>query len=430
MIGARARTLLAALLALAATFPLSGANCNQTGTSGGSTTQPAPAYAPQIRAIGPAGRAAGEVVTIEGRDFETTASYNSVLVGAAAASVLSSTSTEIVCRLPASLGAGARSVQVSTRAGASAAASYAVAGAPAGAPEVTGLTLLAAHEGDTVGVLGRGFATWANGSIVTIDGRQAPVRAASATRLDVTVPSGARTGVVVVRTSIGASNGFTLFVTGTQPTSPYAPGEQGRDFLSDATHDALLVEVDYVDGEAPSQAAIDLLLARLNERCRKPRGIRVIVDDPFPSPRLGFWFRNDLFGAEQAHRDHQALGATLSLYVLYVDSASQFDQGTRVTAGYAYHSHAVAVFRDNVEAKARSSNTSIASIERPVLSHEAGHTLGLVNLGTPAAGSHHDAAHPTHCRNRSCLMYFETSAGAATQFDADCVADMRAVGGR
>lgn len=427
----RAPLILGALLALASAIPTSGASCNPTGSpGGGSSGAPAPAYTPRIASIGPPGRAAGEVVTIAGQDFETTASLNSVLLGTAPASVLSSTSTEVVCRLPASLAAGTYAVKVSTRAGASAAVSYAVAAAGAGAPEVTGLTLLAAHEGDAVAVLGRAFATGSGGSVVTVGGVAASVRAASSTRLDVTVPAGARTGPVVVRTAAGASNGFTLFVTGTAPTSPYAPGIQGPDFLSDASYDALLVEVDHVAGEAPSQAAIDPLLARLVERCRKPRGVRVIVDDPFPSPGLGFWFRNDLFAAEQARRDHQALGGTLALYVLYVDAGSQFDQGSRVTAGYAYHSHAVAVFRDNVEAKARSSGASIAAIERPVLAHEAGHTLGLVNIAAPMARAHHDASHPTHCRNACCLMYFETSASAPTQFDADCVADLRAAGGR
>jgi hypothetical protein len=51
--------------------------------------------------------------------------------------------------------------------------------------------------------------------------------------------------------------------------------------------------------------------------------------------------------------------------------------------------------------------------------------------------SHEDADHPKHCKETKFLMYWETETGrnmfsgsTAPQLDAQCLADLRANGGR
>ncbi len=77
--------------------------------------------------------------------------------------------------------------------------------------------------------------------------------------------------------------------------------------------------------------------------------------------------------------------------------------------------------------------------EQSVVVHELGHALGLVDNGTPVTSLHEDSAHPAHCNNQSCVMYWqnEFSLGLVSQvqnfrdgkkfiiFGPECVNDMR-----
>jgi SAM-dependent methyltransferase/predicted Zn-dependent protease len=65
----------------------------------------------------------------------------------------------------------------------------------------------------------------------------------------------------------------------------------------------------------------------------------------------------------------------------------------------------VAIFKDVVRSSSGSTAVRLF-VEQATLVHETGHLLGLVNNGIPAAGSHEDAEHPSHCMNGSCVMYW------------------------
>ena len=78
-------------------------------------------------------------------------------------------------------------------------------------------------------------------------------------------------------------------------------------------------------------------------------------------------------------------------------------------------------------------------LEATVNEHVMGHLLGLVNLGSPMQTNHQDAAHPNHCNNSNCLMYYASNTRDALGFlltgnipslDANCVADLHANGGK
>ena len=62
--------------------------------------------------------------------------------------------------------------------------------------------------------------------------------------------------------------------------APVSPAYLARDYLRDTPYANLRVEVDYVAGYPPRQAALNLLRQRLIERCNKNQ-VTVLIDDAF-----------------------------------------------------------------------------------------------------------------------------------------------------
>ncbi|MCO5166965.1 MAG: hypothetical protein M9894_11430 [Planctomycetes bacterium] len=220
---------------------------------------------------------------------------------------------------------------------------------------------------------------------------------------------------------------------------PVAPGVSARDFLSDATYRHLLVEIDHVQGQAPSPAALQVLRTRLEERCNKPDGVTILVDDAIP-PGSGVYSVAENRALEAQHRDHHASGTTVVLYMLYLDGRSDQDSGGARVLGWAHGPSSVGIFRESIVASANLVASS-AEVEAAVLVHEAGHILGLVNNGTPMVTPHEDPDRRGHDVDERCIMHWriETSeirtliqhlGSVPTQFDARCIEDLRASGGR
>jgi len=74
-----------------------------------------------------------------------------------------------------------------------------------------------------------------------------------------------------------------------------------------------------------------------------------------------------------------------------------------------------------------------------VATHELGHVLGLVDLGSAMQQTHKDAAHGNHCDVTSCLMFWSVNTsdfvanllgGTIPTPDAKCAADLTANGGK
>lgn len=220
---------------------------------------------------------------------------------------------------------------------------------------------------------------------------------------------------------------------------PVSTGVAARDFLSDATYRALVVEVDHVQGHAPAASALQVLEARLRERCNKPDGVTVVVDDVVPSGGNVYSVAANQ-ALEAQHRDRFASGTTAVMYFLYLDGQSDQDSGSGRVLGWAHGPSSVGIFRESVAASANALATA-EEVEAAVLVHEAGHLLGLVNNGTPMVANHEDPAHRAHDTNDGCIMHWliETSnirdlilnlGSLPTQFDAACIADLQANGGR
>lgn len=214
-----------------------------------------------------------------------------------------------------------------------------------------------------------------------------------------------------------------------------ASGSLAGDYLRDATYTSLQVEVDYVGSTPPTQAALDLLRTRLGERCRKPAGITITLDESLNSSRTT-WSQSDIEAFEATHRDRYSQGSEAVLYVLYLNGGSDQDNGSSRVLGLSYSGSSFCIFKESVDASATLALTS-QTIEEAVLVHEAGHNLGLVNNGTPMQTPHQDTANGNHDTDSSCVMHhtIESSLisqllGVPNQFGANCVADLQAAGGQ
>lgn len=218
-----------------------------------------------------------------------------------------------------------------------------------------------------------------------------------------------------------------------------SPGASAQDLLSAATYTSLVVEVDYVQGQQPSTTALQQLQTRLEERCNKPGGVTILVNDQVPSGGTVYSVADNK-ALEAQHRSTFTSGTTAAIYVLYLDGQSDQDSGGGRVLGWAHGPTSIGIFRESIVASSNALATT-PEVEAAVLVHEAGHVLGLVNNGTPMVSAHEDTAHPAHDVDDDCIMHWqiETSdiralalnrGSIPTQFDARCVADLQANGGR
>ena len=213
------------------------------------------------------------------------------------------------------------------------------------------------------------------------------------------------------------------------------PGDYAWDYLRKEEFTSLLVEVDYVAGRRPSEAALDALQDALETHLDKPDGVGIVVDDEIPSQGAPTWTYEAAEALEVRYRDHYRdfdRGEAV-LYFLYLDGHSDSDDADGRILGYAYHGSSLVMFKDTIS---DSSGPPIVrnAVEPTVIVHELGHVLGLVRNGIPMQLDHLDTSHGAHCDNPRCLMYWAVQRDKVSDlihqgpvtFDADCLADLAA----
>ena len=219
------------------------------------------------------------------------------------------------------------------------------------------------------------------------------------------------------------------------------PGEFAADFLRRTRFTSLLVEIDYPVGYPPSVAAMNLLEARLADRCDKPGGVTVLMDDEIPLSEFGASSDvGDLEDLENAHRDHFADSNTQTavLYLLYVKGQSSLGGGPNTQVlGLTYHGSSIALFVDVADQDGDPFQTT-EEVEGTAIVHEAGHALGLVNGGCPMVVPHEDFVHDGHDASEASVMYWliqidpiSPNIGDAdfALFGTNCEDDIAAAGG-
>ncbi|MFV5699723.1 membrane metalloprotease [Flavobacterium sp. ZT3R17] len=223
-------------------------------------------------------------------------------------------------------------------------------------------------------------------------------------------------------------------------TNKQTTGSSSNDLLSDKKFASMVVEVVYVQGFEPSTTAINNFVSFLNARTYKPNGIS-IVKRAIPSTGKATFTDKEIVAIEDANRTKFNTSNQIAVWLFFTDGKSINDTSTSVILGTAYRNTSLVIYEQTVQGLSDSPfepNRSL--LETTVISHEFGHILGLTNLGAPLQSNHEDTSHPKHCNVESCLMYWSSetghgianmvSGGSAPQLDAQCLADLRANGGK
>lgn len=211
-------------------------------------------------------------------------------------------------------------------------------------------------------------------------------------------------------------------------------GQSARDLLSAGVYTRLNIEVQYAPGMKPQDESVNNLVSFLNTYLNKPGGISVTYKQ-VESIGKAVITADDAAAFADKNRTLYTDGNQISLYIYFADA----DYTERGVAGVAYRNTAVVMLEKTIQANSGGFNqASRVKVESGVLMHETGHLMGLVNNGTPMVVNHEDAGSKGHCNNQNCLMFhaIETSGlmnmldNTLPSFDANCVNDLKANGGK
>lgn len=199
-------------------------------TACGSTTSPGtgaktlgaatPEQPPIITGFLPPWQSVGSAITISGMNFDTTAANNTVKFNGTQAVVAAATATSLVVIVPVGATIGPITVATTTAvATATSPTSFVVLGGSA-APAISGFSPSSGNVGATVTIDGTSFYPLPENNIVTFNGTQASITAATATSLTVTVPDGVSGNITVTTPGGTAISSNTFAITSPEGSNP------------------------------------------------------------------------------------------------------------------------------------------------------------------------------------------------------------------
>ncbi|WP_027076976.1 zinc metalloprotease [Maribacter antarcticus] len=216
-------------------------------------------------------------------------------------------------------------------------------------------------------------------------------------------------------------------------------GDSSNDLLSSNSFEKLIIEILYVGDLNPTSATIDNFKEFLEAHLNKPQGIE-IIQRQIVSPEQEVYSIKDIKDIEDANRQKFNNQKTIAVSGIFIDG--EYDQNTAngSVLGVAYRNTSFVIFEETIRNfSSQPLAPSLATLESVVLSHEAGHLLGLVNAGSAMQTDHQDTEHGRHCTQEDCLMFWtaETgegllnmlTGGSVPSLDILCVNDLQANSG-
>jgi len=217
-------------------------------------------------------------------------------------------------------------------------------------------------------------------------------------------------------------------------------GSSAHDILSGSTFKKMIVEIGYIKGFKPTETAINNFKNFITNRVNKPEGVTFVTTEiTFIEKEV--YTLEEVVALEKEYRTKYNLDTTIAVWVLFINGKSSTDTSSSAILGSAYWNTSFVIYEETIQGLSNSSFEPERSLlESSVIHHEFGHILGLTNLGSELQSDHEDEAHPKHCIEEDCLMYWaaETSQGIGNMFsggqvpslDAQCLADLKANGGK
>jgi len=216
-------------------------------------------------------------------------------------------------------------------------------------------------------------------------------------------------------------------------------GESAEELLEAADFNKLKVEIQYPQGYKPKDATLDNLKDFLNKYLNKPQGIQ-IVKSQIEAPSQSEYSIDDIREIEDANRSVYNQDQTLGVYVFFADGNHEDDTDDGQILGTAYQNTSTVLFEETIqELSGGLKEPSQTALETAVLTHEFGHIMGLVALGSPMQQNHQDEDNGNHCDVDDCLMYYATETSDVVDnllgsgiptLDAQCQEDLKANGGK
>ncbi|MEX0929308.1 MAG: hypothetical protein WD266_10890 [Balneolales bacterium] len=212
-------------------------------------------------------------------------------------------------------------------------------------------------------------------------------------------------------------------------------GYSAGDLLSDARYEKLIVQVQYMAGAEPTQAALEGLLEFLEQHVYKAS--IEIRKDQIEARGKETYSLAEIRALEDENRIEYNRHDTIAAYYLYLDGGYQGDDDNSFVLGIAFRNTSMALFQQNIESVSGGlGRPSQTTVETTVLNHEFGHILGLVGIGYETG--HKDEEHGNHCDNEQCLLYYTATTDAIASLigssvpdlGENCLRDLRAKGGK
>ncbi|AZQ44930.1 hypothetical protein [Nonlabens ponticola] len=226
---------------------------------------------------------------------------------------------------------------------------------------------------------------------------------------------------------------------GSIPNNARSTGASAAELLTTADFDQLVIEAIYLNGAEPRSASLDNLEDFLEARLNKPDGIQ-IIERNIQVENEDSYTIDEIAQIEEDNRTQFNTENAIAVSVIFANRPNAANQGNSVVLGTAYRNTSLVMFQETIEEFSGGvGQPSRVVLESTVYNHEFGHIMGLVNLGTPLQSDHEDANNPKHCDVDGCLMFFEVNGGnildlmglsSVPEFDSQCLADLRANGGR
>ena len=218
-----------------------------------------------------------------------------------------------------------------------------------------------------------------------------------------------------------------------------ALGASANELLSDVKFTSITIEVVYVTGFKPTDAALNKIAQFLGEHTFKPDGVTITTRAVTSSNKAPFSIE-EIAQIEKDERTAYNAGDEIAVFIYVADGSNENDENNKVVLGSAFRNTSIVLYGKTIENIANNSaSTAKSDVESAVLNHEFGHLFGLVDVGSPMQVDHEDSESEAHCNVSGCLMSSNIEFGGSIidmvdnnipELDDLCINDLVANGGR